>query len=187
MGSIRCPDCGVVYSVTITHRQMTRTEPVIKSVLKCPCGNRIALESRQSESVQIKQPVFTTLHPGISDPARQLFRDAEFAFWIDAFAASFAGVRTALELSLRERGLDAPDLKGLLQQAEDRGLLDENMAVRIGLAGIVRDDRQEFAVPVPRHQALSALQIASIALARLAERRNGSVVTLQDVPERESA
>ena len=187
MGSTRCPDCGVLYSVTATHRQETRTEPVLKSILKCSCGNRIAIESRQSKSVQIEQPLFTTLHPGISDPVRQLFRDAEFAFWIDAFAASFAGVRTALELSFRERGLDAPDLKGLLQQAEDHGLLDENMAVRIGLAGIVRDDRQEFSVPVPRHQALSALQIASIALARLVERRTGSVLTLRDMPERESA
>lgn len=169
MASIRCSACGALHSISITQKRTGPQSAVVKAVLDCGCGTRTGFELRHPDHVQTDRSILNSSHPGISDPVLELFRDAESAFWIGAFAASMASVRAALELALREQGLEAPDLRGLLDQAQDLRLVDENTVVRLGLIGVVRDDRQEFATRVDQRRALSALQLTPVALAKLAE------------------
>jgi len=169
MARIRCSACGALHFITITQERTAPQTAVVKAVLDCACGTRTGFELRHPDHLETGRPILNTNHPAISDPVLELYRDAESAFWIDAFAASMASVRAALELALREQGLEAPDLRGLLDQAQDLGLVDEDTVVRLGLIGVVRDDRQEFAMRVDQRRALSALQLAPVALTQLAK------------------
>lgn len=168
MASVRCAACKRLYFVTMTHPRERAEEAVLKSVLECSCGESTTFELLRSDSVHTPLPLLEARRPRNCESVDGLYRDAEAAFWIGAFGASLAGVRTALELCLRHSGLDARDLTDLTKDAEELGLIDQGMGIRMASAGIVPGGREDFATPLLRHQALSALQIGSIALMQLA-------------------
>lgn len=173
MASIRCNACGTLHFVTVTHSRKGRQVSTVNAMIDCYCGGRTGFELRFPDALRTHESLLDVVPPGISDPVRRLFKDAEQAFWTGSFSAVMATLREAVVLSLRERGASGFDLRSVTDDAVALDLLDDGLASRLGFTGVVPNEPREFTVKVDRRDALTALQTVSVLFAHLPAGRFG--------------